>query len=247
VKRSKGLVDTCAALDVDVHVNLGRTDLLAGHINICLCISVLHNFLDSHPVAKKVINGVGRDKACDYFTDLVNNQDSKRECHYPAHAVPFCNIKSPCDFTCDKGYTSSPSTNPTACVCNPPSIVSNGVCGTSPRGAASQVPTRKRYYPTCETGKTMCGVPNGGKGYDCVDINTNVESCGGCVVASPFGNNVADGKNCKTIPNVDEAVCDAGTCKVVSCKNGLNVSNSHDSCVMPRLDRVRQVRSGDEM
>ena len=46
--------------------------ILGGHLDICLCLSVLPGFLDNHPVAKKVVNGVGRDKACDYFTGLVS-------------------------------------------------------------------------------------------------------------------------------------------------------------------------------
>ena len=67
---------------------------------------------------------------------------------------------------------------------------------------------------------------------------------GGCTVASPFGNNVADGKNCKTIHKVERVFCDEGSCKVLSCKDGYKVSRSHDSCVQPRLERVREVRGG---
>ena len=68
----------------------------------------------------------------------------------------------------------------------------------------------------------------------------NGTSGGGCTVASPLGNNVADGKNCKTIPNVVEVECDIGTCKVISCKKDYLVSSSQDSCVKARLDRVRR-------
>ena len=254
-------------------------NLIAGHLDVCLCLSVLPGFLDSHPVAKKVVDGVGRDGARDYFSGLVSkpffalthiipnfvffqvqNQNGKQECHYPAHAHPFCSISSPCGFTCDNGYTASPSTNPTDCICKSPYSECNGVCGYFPRGCGSQaLSKRKRDYPTCSAGKTICGVPNGGKGYDCVDIKSDVESCkcfcsrcahcdtkdmvsgGGCTVASPFGNNVADGKNCKSIPHVEKVLCDNGSCKVQSCKRGYKVSRSEDSCVQPRLDRIRQV------
>jgi len=65
---------------------------------------------------------------------------------------------------------------------------------------------------------------------------------GGCTVASPFGGNVADGKNCKTIPNVEKVLCDSGTCKVLSCEHDFKVSRFNDSCVKLRLDRVRQAR-----
>ena len=44
----------------------------AGHLNLCLCLSALPGFLDSNPVAKNVINGVGRDNAHDYFAGLVS-------------------------------------------------------------------------------------------------------------------------------------------------------------------------------
>jgi len=65
---------------------------------------------------------------------------------------------------------------------------------------------------------------------------------GGCTVASPFGGNVADGKNCKDIPHVEKVLCDNGSCKVLSCKSGFIVSDSHDSCVKARLNRVRRAQ-----
>lgn len=70
---------------------------------------------------------------------------------------------------------------------------------------------------------------------------------GGCTVASPFGNNVADGKNCKAIPNVDQVLCDGGTCKVLSCKDGFYVSPTHSSCVKHRINRVRKTRGVEFM
>ncbi|KAF9652487.1 hypothetical protein BDM02DRAFT_3075260, partial [Thelephora ganbajun] len=207
-------------------------NIITGHLNLCLCLSVLPGFLDSHPMARKVIDGIGRDRARDYFAGLIRSQKDKQECHYPRHARPFCSIQRPCDFTCEKGYAPSPSTNPTECICHSPYSECNGVCGYFPHGCSSQGFSKdRRDQPTCPAGKTMCGVPNGGEGHDCVDTKIDVESCGGCTVASPFGNNVADGKNCKAIPNVEGVSCHQGTCKILSCKNGFKVSRSHDSCV----------------
>ena len=62
---------------------------------------------------------------------------------------------------------------------------------------------------------------------------------GGCTVASPFGNNVADGTNCKALPNVKDAGCDHGSCVVRSCKDGFNVSKTGDSCVKAPANRAR--------
>ena len=61
---------------------------------------------------------------------------------------------------------------------------------------------------------------------------------GGCTVASPFGGNVADGKNCWGILNVGDVLCDNGACKIISCKSGFKISTSGDSCVDP-LDNVQ--------
>jgi len=47
-------------------------NIVAGHLNLCLCLSLLPGFLDSHPVARKVVDGVGRDGARDYFAGLVS-------------------------------------------------------------------------------------------------------------------------------------------------------------------------------
>lgn len=68
---------------------------------------------------------------------------------------------------------------------------------------------------------------------------------GGCTVGlgSLSGNNVVNGKNCKGIPNVDDVLCDQGTCKVLSCKGDFDPSPAGDSCLRRRLNRVRQTRS----
>ena len=97
-------------------------------------------------------------------------------------------------------------------------------------------------------GKAMCGTPSGGEGVDCVKTHADAESCGcffldtcvrvvsaergtvggGCTVAiSPFGHDMAEGKNCKAIPNVDDVLCDGGGCKVLSFKDGFWVYCRH--------------------
>lgn len=56
---------------IDIHI-------LAGHIKLCLCLSILPGFLDSHPVAKKVIDKYGRDDARNYFAGIVSRSLSSR-------------------------------------------------------------------------------------------------------------------------------------------------------------------------
>ena len=54
------------------------------------------------------------------------------------------------------------------------------------------------------------------KGHECVDVQNDLESCGGCVADdSPFGGRTADGgRDCSAIPNVDSVSCKAGKCLI---------------------------------
>lgn len=51
------------------------------------------------------------------------------------------------------------------------------------------------------------------------------------MVASPFGGNVADGRNCRGIPHMKDVDCKGGSCVVISCKDGFKPSPTKDSCV----------------
>jgi len=48
------------------------SNIAAGHLSQCLCQSDISGFLDSNAVAKKVVDGVGRDGANNYFAELVS-------------------------------------------------------------------------------------------------------------------------------------------------------------------------------
>ena len=170
----------------------------AGHLQICLCVAALADFMKSNPTGKKVCDRLGEDKAHDYFSNLVSrflfefriraipnlarplqiqNQGNSKRCQYPAHSSPMCSIGSPCSFTCKDGYSAFPSKNPTQCKCSPPLTECNGVCGSFPRGCGSKgFSRRKDDVPTCSAGKTMCGSPSG-KGFDCVNTIGDKESC----------------------------------------------------------------------
>lgn len=68
---------------------------------------------------------------------------------------------------------------------------------------------------------------------------------GGCTVGSPLGDNVANGKNCKALPNVDQVSCDNGACTVISCKGDFDVSPQKDGCVQRGIKRVRKTRGAE--
>ena len=63
------------------------------------------------------------------------------------------------------------------------------------------------------------------KAYECVDVQNDLESCGGCVMDdSPFGERTADGgRDCSAIPNVDAVTCRRGECVIRECPVARNV------------------------
>ena len=98
-------------------------------------------------------------------------------CHYPDYAVPHCSSE-PCGFTCKHGFTPSPYSKPTACVCEPPYTVCNGVCGKF-HHCSSQKPKRDAIWRdrTCPHGWSACGVWGQGIDYECVDVTQDLWSC----------------------------------------------------------------------
>jgi len=232
----RGLVDVCVALDLDVtllDILPGGKPLVAGHVELCLCVSVLPDFIRSNSVGQNVVRYLGEAPAQDFFTNLINSQPNKQQCHYPDHCEPICDWEKPCHFHCKDGFVPDDEEHPTKCICPPPNTVCNGQCGSFPNGCGSQTPKRKRA-PSCSSGRTLCGVPGGskGKGYDCVDTKSDLESCGGCVVKNSFGIETPAGKDCSAIAHVDRVKCKSSSCHVSSCKEGYTPSKTHDSCVV---------------
>ncbi|KAL7410023.1 hypothetical protein BDY24DRAFT_372186 [Mrakia frigida] len=65
----------------------------------------------------------------------------------------------------------------------------------------------------CPIGEQACPL---GKGFDCVDIKENLNSCGGCAGGT--------GVDCSDIIGVSEVACVAGSCVVDSCVRGFDLS-----------------------
>ncbi|EIM92630.1 uncharacterized protein STEHIDRAFT_46142 [Stereum hirsutum FP-91666 SS1] len=64
-------------------------------------------------------------------------------------------------------------------------------------------------------------------GFECVDFQTDLESCGGCGILEPS-------HNCMEIPGVQSVSCVIGGCQVNTCESGWVVSAAGNSC--ERLD-----------
>lgn len=66
--------------------------------------------------------------------------------------------------------------------------------------------------------------------YECIDIETNLESCGGCV---PHGETEGPdgGKDCTAIEHMSAVKCVSGKCTVGACRSGYAISADKNSCI----------------
>ncbi|WVW83322.1 hypothetical protein I302_105341 [Kwoniella bestiolae CBS 10118] len=81
----------------------------------------------------------------------------------------------------------------------------------------------------CPAGSRACSVPESdGESYECIDIDIDFESCGGCAHGD-FGpdslHNTTAGVDCTALPGVSFSgvSCYMGSCQVVACEEGYNL------------------------
>ncbi|KZV69608.1 hypothetical protein PENSPDRAFT_753248 [Peniophora sp. CONT] len=237
----RSLIDVCAALDLDLQlldILPGGKPLITGHIDVCLCLSVLPGFVKSDPACQAAAQHIGHEGVLGMLQDHMNNATSKQQCTYPPHAQAkaTCDSSDPCgSWECSDGYKKSGD----QCVCAAPSTECNGHCGSFPNGCGSATPKRRnaKSAPFCEDGLTLCGIPGSPqakKRYECIDTQTDLETCGGCIVSSPFSTLAADapiGKDCSAIAHAEDVLCQAGECVVNACETGFELSPAGDACV----------------
>lgn len=147
---------------------------------------------------------------------LVYSQLNSRTttCVYGAGAVP--NSCETCTFTC-----SSTSTKPCGTAC----IASTSTC-------ASGLPQKRDFdrrrcpsgYEVCETG--FRGLSGKTGGWECVNTQADLESCGGC--QNPMEGRSA-GVDCTAIVGMAGVACVSGVCEVSSCIKGYKLENN--ACV----------------
>ena len=129
-----------------------------GHIDVCLCLGALPNFLEAHAVAATAVKLVGHDVVAARLEALVrptcysfpahdlrgplqlNAAHNKKNCSYPQHYKSICSSQDPCGWECTDGFVEYPTNNPTQCICPTGKTVCNGKCGDFPHGCASPVP-----------------------------------------------------------------------------------------------------------
>ncbi|KAI0289277.1 hypothetical protein BC826DRAFT_914731, partial [Russula brevipes] len=162
-------------------------------------------------------------------------------CQYPDNCKPVCNVGNPCDFDCVPPYVRMGQ----QCACEPPYWLCNGVCGTFKhvselRLARSRgIFTHEDALSTCAHDEQVCGVSQGSAAFECLNTDTALESCGGCVSPNPFllmSEQGPEGVDCTALRYVQNVRCSAGRCVVQACANGYIPSSDHTACIRENRD-----------
>ncbi|KZT55637.1 hypothetical protein CALCODRAFT_556336 [Calocera cornea HHB12733] len=143
---------------------------------------------------------------------------------------------------CSAGYYSS-SSGSTKCTRCPNGQTSNS--GSSSCTAVNSHRPRamkaKRAGAQCKLGFMSCPIMSGRGGMECLDIDNDLESCGGCVGYDGEGTGV----DCTSIPGVNTVQCVGGQCIVQSCERGYRIGDMGTSCertqgLLTQLKRSRR-------
>ncbi|KAH9919987.1 uncharacterized protein BXZ73DRAFT_104807 [Epithele typhae] len=222
-------------------------DATSADINIdtCLCLDTLPLFIQHDPRATFLVKAVGSDEALRRLQVALDSTALAKTCAYPAHSRPQCSRDDVCGFTCDAPYVAEGND----CVCKAP-----GGCRSSPPGtckvaakagrlaatAAVEISTHAAAQATCKSHETVCGVPahdSAADRFECVDVQTSPDNCGGCMIPEPFRHPHAAasqgvlGINCTAISDVDTVSCAASACVVESCLVGWAVNAERSGCL----------------
>ncbi|KAL0064551.1 hypothetical protein AAF712_008496 [Marasmius tenuissimus] len=234
-----------ALLDVCVNLNVvlppGLKQLLTGNIDLCLCLKDLDIFLDAKVKDLGVLGGL---LDVPFLRILLNDllRQSGKDCSLPDHAHFVCTNSDPCHFDCDEGFTRVGD----QCVCAPPKKLCQGQCVSSPnacdpsavprslRSRRNEITTLKQAQKYCG-GKSVCGLPSG-QGFECVDTESAVDSCGGCVYPNPWAT-ATSGRDCAT-PHALKAACRQSQCVVDLCQDGFAPNDARDACVAIHRKRL---------
>jgi len=84
----------------------------------------------------------------------------------------------------------------------------------------------------CSEGLTRCSAPSfsyGLPGWECVDSQTNLESCGGCPLS--LHDDEPAGVDCTAIRGAQDVTCRQGRCEVRSCGIGYEISQDGHACL----------------
>ncbi|KAK7052268.1 hypothetical protein R3P38DRAFT_1640192 [Favolaschia claudopus] len=189
--------------------------LLGLGVNACLCLHDLDLYLKAN------VNVTLSSEQLADINALINSRaNPNNQCEtLPPHATRICGTANPCGIQCDKYYTLEYGN----CKCLPPYALCNGVCGPPVAGCgasqyARSLRSRRAEISTYERAKLhcgkseVCGVYGNPNGWECLDVTSSPDSCGGCFYPHPFSSvsPASRGVDCRAIS--DDMKCQNGKC-----------------------------------
>ncbi|ETW75157.1 hypothetical protein HETIRDRAFT_56778, partial [Heterobasidion irregulare TC 32-1] len=261
--KSRALLDVCAYIDADTLAQTNiigiPADILAD-LDLCLCLSALPLALKTNANLKVLTDLLGN-TVVDAFLSAIATPSSQH-CTYPAHSTPLCSMNDPCGHSCNPPYVPRGGhcdCPPPYSECNGqcahfPKVgclcfLVEGLVKPWSQGCGSAIPRSKRQLKavnthgvrtlddaqlTCTSDETVCGVDHGSAGFECLDTQVTLQSCGGCVIPHPFSLSSEQepaGIDCSALSDVLDVQCLSGRCVVNRCRDGFEISLTRDSCI----------------
>ncbi|EIW59555.1 uncharacterized protein TRAVEDRAFT_147597 [Trametes versicolor FP-101664 SS1] len=178
------------------------------------------------------VNFEGATACCTCCSGFYNDQTSQDHCF----DCPVRGAFSPAGSTSKDQCANTSGGGLTTCTASGKTCPNTG--GSFPSGYKRAPRALPRE---CARGHQSCpiyGVRAGGAGYvrghECVDVRSDLESCGGCVADDAPANgerSAGGGRDCSAIPHVDSVTCSAGACVIGRCEQGFSVSADGSRCV----------------
>ncbi|KAF5309897.1 hypothetical protein D9619_010385 [Psilocybe cf. subviscida] len=259
----RDILDVCINANVNLLADLSQALAgllgslgLGGNVQLCLCLKDLNLYLQTNDQLQALIGILGNKEVSAIITALINTSPSSQQCTFPDHAYHTCNNSDPCHYECDEGYQKDSNGQ---CVCAPPNITCNNVCGPFPQGCGSAVPrstkvrrdkirTLAQAKAVCKAHESVCGIPGreNSLDFECIDTTKSSGSCGGCVVPHPFleaqPTRQTFGSDCDALPNVERTTCSNSHCVVTACKERWKLTPNNDGCASDRGLSTRKVK-----
>ncbi|BEI85773.1 hypothetical protein CcaverHIS002_0600600 [Cutaneotrichosporon cavernicola] len=138
-----------------------------------------------------------------------------------------------CTATCGRAGNPYAYYTPGSCFCAKHTVdsgeaISAPDCGGSYSLTHTHIPSDK-VMSACPSGQMQCNTTPGK--WACVEINSTVSSCGGCVTGHYAMPESTSGEDCTTAPGVvaSSATCVLGQCQAAACIPGWSLRN--DVCI----------------
>ncbi|CCO26421.1 hypothetical protein BN14_00444 [Rhizoctonia solani AG-1 IB] len=216
-------VDTCA----NINLSLSVLDVLSVGVKACACLGTTGALVKQNSslyVASKVL---GEANIASKVAAAIQGGQGRCECTYPDYAIPACSSNDLCHFDCPRDRVKVNG----QCVSSkaPYTVhqISRGKNKRSGRGTPNWA-RRALSSAHCPVGTEMCGVIGRPDAWECLKIEEDLESCGGC--AYPFFPGQEPGTDCSAIPGVEAVACRKGLCEVSKCVTNWTISTDGHAC-----------------